>query len=119
MHLSKAELAELQEDVREVRLVSLDEAQGESEDQSLHDIIPDESGVSTLDVLERKEVLSLLAQRMTKLPEIQKKVLAMYYYENMKLSEIARCFGLTESRICQIHTQTVGVLRNYLADMLV
>ena len=65
------------------------------------------------------EVLSLLAQRMTKLPEIQKKVLAMYYYENMKLSEIARCFGLTESRICQIHTQTVGVLRNYLANMLV
>jgi len=74
--------------------------------------------VSALDVLERKEVLSLLAQRMTKLPEIQKKVLAMYYYENMKLSEIARCFGLTESRICQIHTQTVGALRNYLGNML-
>src|SRR4030088_490472 len=51
MHLSEGELAELQEDVREVRLVSLDEAQGESEDQSLHDIIPDESCVSTLDVL--------------------------------------------------------------------
>jgi RNA polymerase sigma factor FliA len=118
MHLSEGELAELQEDVREVRFVSMDEDQGESEDQSLHDIIPDESCVSALDVLERKEVLSLLAQRMTKLSEIQKKVMAMYYYENMKLSEIARCFGLTESRICQIHTQTVGVLRNYLANML-
>jgi hypothetical protein len=43
MHLSEGELAELQEDVREVRLVSLDEAQGESEDQSLHDIIPEEN----------------------------------------------------------------------------
>jgi RNA polymerase sigma factor for flagellar operon FliA len=118
MHLTEGELAELQEDVREVRFVSLDEDQGESEDQSLHDIIPDESCVSALDVLERKEVLSLLAQRMVKLPEIQKKVLAMYYYENMKLSEIAACFGLTESRICQIHTQTVGLLRNYLANML-
>jgi RNA polymerase sigma factor for flagellar operon FliA len=118
MDLTEGELAELQEDVREVRFVSLDEDQGESEDQSLHDIIPDESWVSALDVLERKEVLSLLAQRMTKLPEMQKKVLAMYYYENMKLSEIAACFGLTESRICQIHTQTVGVLRNYLANML-
>jgi RNA polymerase sigma factor for flagellar operon FliA len=42
----------------------------------------------------------------------------MYYYENMKLSEIASCFGLTESRICQIHTQTVGVLRNHLANLL-
>jgi RNA polymerase sigma factor FliA len=73
MQLSAGELAELQEDVREVRLVSLDEAQGESEDQSLYDIIPDESCVSTLDMLERKEVLSLLAQRMTKLPKMQKK----------------------------------------------
>ena len=118
MQMTVEELAELQDEVREVRFVSLDEDQGESEDQSLHDIIPDESWVSALDVLERKEVLSLLAQRMTKLPVIQKKVLAMYYYENMKLSEIAACFGLTESRICQIHTQTVGVLRTYLANML-
>ena len=92
MHLTEVELAELQEDVREVRFVSLDEDQGESEDQSLHDIIPDDSSVSALEVLERKEILSLLAQRMTKLPEIQKKVLAMYYHENMKLSEIAACF---------------------------
>jgi len=118
MHLTEAELAGLQEDVREVRLVSLDEDREESEGQSLHDIIPDESWVSAADVLERKEVLSLLAHRMAKLPEIQKKVLAMYYHENRKLSEIAACFGLTESRICQIHTQTVGVLRNYLASML-
>jgi len=117
MRLTEEELEELQEDVREVRFVSLDEDQGELEDQSLHDIIPDESWVSALDVLDRKEVLSLLAQRMAKLPEVQKKVLAMYYYENMKLSEIAGCFGLTESRICQIHTQTVGVLRKYLAGM--
>jgi RNA polymerase sigma factor for flagellar operon FliA len=117
MHLTEGELAELQEDVREVRFISFDEDQGKSEGQSLHDIIPDESWVSALEVLERKEVLSLLAQRIAELPEIQKKVLAMYYYENMKLSEIAACFGLTDSRICQIHTRTVGVLRNYLANM--
>src|SRR5271166_5896369 len=118
MQMTQVELAELQEDVREVRFVSLDESQGDSEEQSLHDIIPDASWMSALDVLERKEVLSLLAERMAKLPEIPKKVLAMYYYENMKLSEIAACFGLTESRICQIHTQTVGVLRNYLTSIL-
>jgi len=68
--------------------------------------------------LERKEVLSLLAQRMAELPDIPKKVLAMYYFENMRLSEIAACFGLTESRICQIHTRTIGLLRNYLRSLL-
>jgi RNA polymerase sigma factor for flagellar operon FliA len=43
----------------------------------------------------------------------------MYYYENMRPSEIAACFGLTESRICQIHTQTIRLLRNYLISLLV
>ena len=67
MQMTEKELAELQEDVREVRLVSLDEDQGEAEDQSLHDMIPDHSSVSALEVLDRKGVLSLLAQRMAKL----------------------------------------------------
>ena len=39
---------------------------------------------------------------MAQLPELQKKVLAMYYHENMQLFKIAAVFGVTESRICQI-----------------
>ena len=66
------------------------------------------------DFLDRKEVLSLLTQRMAELPDTSKKVLAMYYHENMPLAEIAACFRLSESRICQIHTQTIALLRNYL-----
>jgi RNA polymerase sigma factor FliA len=50
----------------------------------------------------------LLAGRLAQLPELQKKVLAMYYYENMQLSEIAAIFGVTESRICQIRRQAVA-----------
>jgi RNA polymerase sigma factor FliA len=120
MHMTEGELADLMEEVRPVKFVSLDgiDEQSEAEDQSLHEIIPDDSCIAPLDVLERKEVLSLLAQRMEQLPAVPKKVLAMYYYENMRLSEIAACFGLTESRICQIHTQTVGLLRNYLVNLL-
>ena len=120
MHMTEGELADLMEEVRPVKFVSLDgvDEQSETEDQSLHEIIPDDSCIAPRDVLERKEVLSLLAQRMEQLPAVPKKVLAMYYYENMRLSEIAACFGLTESRICQIHTQTVGLLRNYLVNLL-
>jgi RNA polymerase sigma factor FliA len=120
MQMTEGELADLMEEVRPVKFVSLDgvDEQSDLEDQSLHEIIPDDSCVAPLDALERKEVLSLLAQRMEQLPAVPKKVLAMYYYENMRLSEIATCFGLTESRICQIHTQTVGLLRNYLVNLL-
>ena len=120
MHMTEGELADLLDEVRPVKFVSLDgvNEQSEQEDQSLHEIIPDDSCIAPLDALERKEVLSLLAQRMEQLPPVPKKILAMYYYENMRLSEIAACFGLTESRICQIHTQTVGLLRKYLVNLL-
>jgi RNA polymerase sigma factor for flagellar operon FliA len=120
MQMTEDELADLMEEVRPVKFISLDgvDEQSEVEEQSLHEIIPDDSCIAPLDALERKEVLSLLAQRMEQLPAVPKKVLAMYYYEEMRLSEIAACFGLTESRICQIHTQAVGQLRNYLSGLL-
>ena len=44
--------------------------------------------------LKRKEIISLLAERMAQLPELQKKVLAMYYHENMQLFKIAAIFGV-------------------------
>ena len=67
--------------------------------------------------LERKEIISLLAERMAQLPELQKKVLAMYYHENMQLFKIAAIFGVTESRISQIIGQAVTPLRDYLTEL--
>jgi len=86
--------------------------------ESVHDIIPDDSFHPALEVLARKEVISRMTERMAELPDTPKKVLAMYYYEKMRISEIAACFSLTESRICQIHTQTIDLLRNDLVKLL-
>ena len=120
MQMTEDELTDLMEEVRRVTFVSIDGTHGQSdlEDQSMHEIIPDDSCIPAVDVLDRKEVLALLAQRMAELPDTPKKVLAMYYYENMRLSEIAACFRVSESRICQIHTQTIGLLREYLVKDL-
>jgi hypothetical protein len=59
-----------------VKFVSMDgiDEQSEFEDHSMHEIIPDDSCIPALDALERKEVLSLLAQRMAGLPDMPKKV---------------------------------------------
>jgi RNA polymerase sigma factor for flagellar operon FliA len=118
MKMTAKELAALQDEVRELKFVSLDEDETDSEYQSLHEIVPDESCPPAFVVLERKEALAILAERMTYLPDVQKRVLAMYYYENMKIAQIAGCFGVTESRICQIHTQTLRVLRAYMSSAL-
>jgi RNA polymerase sigma factor FliA len=120
MQMTEDELTDFMKEVRRVMFVSMDGTRehSELEDQSLHEILPDDSCIPALDVLHRKEVLALLAQRMAELPDTPKKVLAMYYYENMRLSEIAARFRVSESRICQIHTQTIGLLRNYFATHL-
>ena len=115
LNMSKEELAGLMEEVRPVRVVSLDKT--DCEDHPQHEIIPDDCCVLAPDALEGKEIISLLVERMAQLPDMQKKVLAMCYYENMKLSEIAALFGVTVSRISQIHREAVAVLRKYLTNL--
>ena len=60
--------------------------------------------------LGREEIVSLLA----KLSPESKKVLAMYYHENMRLLDIATCLGLAESDVCQIYAQSLASLRRQI-----
>ena len=90
----------------------------EQDERSFHDLIADDAAPSVGEVVERKEIVALLAKWIAQLPEVPKKVLALYYYEGLRLADIAAAFGLTESRTCQIHTQAVKELRAYLHRML-
>jgi DNA-directed RNA polymerase specialized sigma subunit len=60
--------------------------------------------------LGREEIVSLLAKFS---PE-SKKILAMYYHENMRLPDIAACLGLAESDVCQIYAQSLASLRRQI-----
>ena len=55
-----------------------------------------------------------LAQRLAQLPPISKKIMALYYYENMQLTELAACFGFTEDKIRQILFHTLDLLRTFV-----
>jgi RNA polymerase sigma factor for flagellar operon FliA len=57
---------------------------------------------------------SLIESRLKQLPEMQRKVLALYYFEDLRLREIAEAFGVTESRICQIHSQAIIAIKALL-----
>lgn len=117
--LSPKEYAKWVEEAKPVCFVAIDQT-AENEDSdgaSLHELIADESDVSVRDRMEKDELMQLVAQRISELPDIPKKILAMYYFENMRLAEIAAVFNLTESRICQIHAQTVIGLRAYISRM--
>jgi len=115
MSLSLEEYGELLDAVRPITCLELDGlASDEDDETTMHELIADESQTSAVTQIEHKELLALMAARIGQLPDMQKKVLALYYYEEMRLAEIAQVFGVTESRICQIHTQAVLGLRTYL-----
>lgn len=115
--MSRKDYAKWLDESRPVTFIAIDQTtEGEeSEGASLHEMLRDESDTTGRDRMEKRELLQLMSQRIAELPDIPKKILAMYYFENMRLAEIAAVFGLTESRICQIHSQTILSLRAYLA----
>jgi DNA-directed RNA polymerase specialized sigma subunit len=63
-------------------------ASEEDDETTLHELIADESQTMAPDAMERKELLALMAARIQQLPDMQKKVLALYYFEEMRLAEI-------------------------------
>jgi RNA polymerase sigma factor for flagellar operon FliA len=64
---------------------------------------------------EIEEMRQLLAEAINRMPEREKVVLTLYYYEGLTLAEIGQVLGVTESRVCQIHTKAVIHLRSKLA----
>lgn len=114
MGLSESEYGELLEEIKGTSFVSLDSAMSEDEGSLGHELIADDAGSRPSDTVERQELAALIAQRITNLPVMQRKVLSMYYFEGMWLREIAEVFGVSESRICQIHTQAILSIKAHL-----
>ena len=83
---------------------------------TLGDTIAD-GGNGPMGAFEVAELRQMLAQAINGMPEREKIVLTLYYYESLTLAEIGRVLGVTESRVCQIHTKAVLQLRSRLAGM--
>jgi RNA polymerase sigma factor for flagellar operon FliA len=93
-------------------LLSVGSERGES--MTLGDTIADDDD-GPLAVFESVELRERLRDAVLKLPERERKVLGLYYYEGLTLAQIGEIVGVTESRICQIHTRAVLQLRGRLA----
>jgi RNA polymerase sigma factor for flagellar operon FliA len=112
LHISVEELVRRREAAAPSRLISLDggcDGTGEH-GQSLHDVIVDQNHACVREMMEKKETVRLLSEHLATLPDLPKRVLALYYFEGLRFSEIAEVFCLSEARICQIHKQTVTKL---------
>ncbi|MFJ1937824.1 RNA polymerase sigma factor WhiG [Kitasatospora sp. NPDC088160] len=102
-------------------VVALDELLhpvGEGGDRlSLMDTLVDHGADNPVEVAEDRELRRLLAHAVNTLPEREKTVVTLYYYEGLTLAEIGQVLGVTESRVSQIHTKSVLQLRAKLSDI--
>ncbi len=81
---------------------------------SLSEIIEDENAINARISIESKETFIILRERIKNLPEKQKIVLDLYYFQEKRLVEIAQVLHLTEARICQIHSAALKSLKSKL-----
>ena len=104
-----------------VGLVALDEMLGgggageRGESVTLGDTIAD-AGEGPVGAFETEEMRQLLAEAINRMGEREKLVLTLYYYEGLTLAQIGDALGVTESRVCQIHTKAVLQLRSRMTS---
>jgi RNA polymerase sigma factor FliA len=102
-----------------VNVVALDELLVDDDGSAprLVDTLRDNAALDPQAMAEHGEARQLLARAVEQLPEREKVVVSLYYFEGLTLADIGRVLGVTESRICQLHTKAVLHLRSKLADI--
>jgi RNA polymerase sigma factor for flagellar operon FliA len=112
--LSVPEYQEWLSEVRGLTLGSLENAGTEEEGCDLLRYLADKDEHWPSQIMERAELERILAEAIEKMPKLERTVLALYYYEEMTLREIAKIVDLHESRISQLKSQAVLRLRSYM-----
>lgn len=108
--VSLAEYQKMLQDARGHQLVSLEDLVEEGDEDFLERHLSDSSG-DPLAILEDENFKRMLVQGIELLPEREKMMMALYYEQDLNLREIGEVMGVTESRVCQLHTQAVARLR--------
>jgi RNA polymerase sigma factor FliA len=89
-------------------------ADASGDEVSLLEVIPDPGAPDPQAVLDTSDVKVRLADAIAELPEREKLVVALYYYEGLNLKEIGDVIGVTESRVSQVHTAALARLKEGL-----
>jgi RNA polymerase sigma factor for flagellar operon FliA len=115
-------LQELVNQVRGISLVNLEEIRGGGQEGdrngSYADVVEDVNAENPYSALKLQQMKQIVADTIGTLPEKERLVISLYYYEDLNMKEIGNILGITESRVCQIHTKSVLRLRSKLKNTL-
>lgn len=119
MGLTIDEFASLLRDVSTNTIISLDDflpgEEGDEKKKRILDILEDQNASDASLFVEFREVKEVLAKAISRLPDKEKTVIYLYYYEGLTLKEIGAVLKLSESRISQLHTKAILRLRGSLS----
>ena len=122
LEISVKEFQETSVQISNSTIVALDElwtvSEATGDRVSLLDTLPDEGAEDPQALVERSSFRDRVADAIVALPEREKMVIALYYYESLTLREIGEILGVTESRVSQLHTTGVVRLRSKLVGEL-
>jgi RNA polymerase sigma factor FliA len=114
MGLSLGDYQEVLTKVRGTQLVYLEDMTGDDGDQSFLDRHVADASSDPLAMLNDQRMREALVDAIKLLPEREQYVMSMYYEHDMNLKEIAAVLKVTESRVCQLHSQSIARLRSKL-----
>jgi RNA polymerase sigma factor for flagellar operon FliA len=116
MGLTLSDYQDLLNKVRGTQLVYLEDMAGEGSDGDYLDRHVTSDSDDPMSLLKDRRMREALVEGIKNLPEREQYVMSMYYEQDMNLKEIAAVLGVTESRVCQLHSQSIARLRVKLRE---
>lgn len=120
MNINLEEFQKLVLKISGTSILSLNDVWNTGDDNdkiSIVDSIEAPSSLNPDTIVEKEEIKRVIIDAIQELPEKEKKVLVLYYYEDLTLKEIGEVLGVTESRISQLHTKAIMRLRTKLTSI--
>ena len=111
--MSLGDYQKMLQDARGHQLISFEDMIEEGDEDYLERHLVDDAG-DPARIFEDASLRQLLVQAIEALPEREKMMMALYYEQDLNLREIGEVMGVTESRVCQLHSQAVARLRTRL-----
>lgn len=108
--------------VRGISLVNLEEVRGTNSEGdkagTFADVIEDVTSENPFASFKTMETKHVISDQIESLPEKERLVVSLYYYEDLNMKEIGNILGITESRVCQIHTKATSRLAGKLRSLV-
>jgi len=117
LQVSVDEFQRIEKDSKPISMLSLSDDSAETTEEGTNriiDLVKDERGEDPTTSVHRTDLRSLAVKHLN---EKEKVVVTLYYFEELSMKEIAKVLGLTESRVCQIHSRVIEKLQKALGKI--